>query len=120
MQGSGYHYWSLTSLQDSSATSEASSDQQPPQRIDVQELDTNVWAYKPAWCQPWSIVGSGAAVVAGVWVISGGSNAWTGASALPVLAWWYLFLGIYPAQFREYAEAVNDQHRQQRSSGEMP
>ncbi|GAB4817748.1 hypothetical protein N2152v2_004794 [Parachlorella kessleri] len=104
---------------DSSATSGKFPDQLPPQRLDVQELETNVWAYKPAWCQPWSILSSGTAVVAGVWAISGGSTAWTAASALPVMAWWYLFLGVYPAQFREYAETVNDQQRQQASSGEV-
>ena len=76
------------------------------------ELDPNVWTHKPAWCQPWSIVGTGSAVVAGVWAVSGGSPGWTAAAALPVAAWWWLFLGIYPQQFREYAEGLNAQQRQ--------
>ena len=59
-----------------------------------EQLDTNVWAYKPVWCQPWSIVGTGAAIVGGVWTISGGSHGWTAAAALPVAAWWFLFLGV--------------------------
>ena len=34
---------------------------------------------------------------------------------MPVAAWWLLFLGIYPAQFKEYAESVNsEQQKQQR------
>jgi hypothetical protein len=78
----------------------------------AQELDPNVWAYKPIWCQPWTIVGTGAAFVAVVWAISGGSVGWTAASAVPVVAWWYLFLGIYPAQFREYAESANAEQKQ--------
>ncbi len=75
-------------------------------------MDTNVWAYKPPWCQPWSIVASGAGVVGGVWAVSGGSPYWSAAASLPILAWWFLFLGVMPAQFRDYAEASNAEQRQ--------
>ncbi|KAL4448544.1 hypothetical protein ABPG75_005763 [Micractinium tetrahymenae] len=80
-------------------------------------LDTNVWAYKPAWCQPYSILATGSLVVSAVWLTSGGSPAWTAAAALPVAAWWYLFLAVYPAQFREYAEGVNAERQQRGGSG---
>ena len=76
------------------------------------EMETDVWASKPAWCQPWTILGTGSAFVAIVWAISGGSTGWTVAGSLPVLAWWYLFLGIMPGQYRGHAESVNVQQRQ--------
>ena len=78
----------------------------PPQQ---QQLDTSVWAYKPMWCQPWSILGTGAAVVGGVYAVSGGSPGWSTAAAIPMLLWWWLFLVVMPAQFREYAEQHNEQ-----------
>ena len=62
------------------------------------------WAYKPVWCQPWSILTSGTAVVAGVRWLSGGSVIATCVAAAPILVWWYLFLVLVPADFRKYAE----------------
>ena len=62
------------------------------------------WAYKPVWCQPWSILLSGTAFIAGARWISGGSDIATGVAAIPILAWWYLFLVLVPADFRKYAE----------------
>ena len=83
-----------------------------PAALQPYQLDPNVWAHKPAWCQPWSILATGSAVVAGVWAVSGGSSGWTAAATVPVAAWWWLFLGIYPQQFKEYAEGLNAQQRQ--------
>lgn len=68
-----------------------------------------MWAYKPVWCQPWSILATGAAVVGGVWAVSGHSSGWTAAAAIPIAAWWVLFLGVMPAQFKEYAAQTNEQ-----------
>lgn len=65
---------------------------------------SDFWAYKPVWCQPWSILASGTAFIAGVRWIFGGSNIATGVAAVPVLVWWYLFLVLVPADFRKYAE----------------
>ena len=65
---------------------------------------SDFWAYKPVWCQPWSILASGTAFVAGARWISGGSNIATGVAAVPILVWWYLFLVLVPADFRKYAE----------------
>ena len=63
---------------------------------------TNVWDYKPAWCQPWSIILTGLAVVAGSWLIL--HNIWlTIAISLPIIAWWVYFLILYPKAFAEYA-----------------
>lgn len=62
------------------------------------------WAYKPVWCQPWSILASGTVFVAGARWIFGGSNIATGVAAVPILVWWYLFLVLVPADFRKYAE----------------
>ena len=36
-----------------------SKQRQPDATAPRQPLETNVWAYKPAWCQPWSILGTG-------------------------------------------------------------
>lgn len=79
-------------------------------------MDVNVWAYKPVWCQPWSILGTGAAIVGGVNLVSGGSTGWTVFAAVPILAWFWLFLGVMPAQFREQAEAYNAQLRQEQQA----
>jgi len=65
---------------------------------------SDFWAYKPVWCQPWSILASGTAFVAGARWISGGSNIATGVAAVPIIVWWYLFLVLVPADFRKYAE----------------
>ena len=93
--------------------------QQPPQ----QRLELNVWAYKPPWCQPWSILVTGAAVVAGAWAVSGRSPVWAALAALPIAAWWYFFLLVMPAQFRAYAEQSNAelaaQQQQQQRRGQQ-
>jgi hypothetical protein len=70
---------------------------------DVELIDSNVWSYKPAWCQPPSIVLTGMAVVASTWVLSQ-SYWWTGVVALAVTTWWSLFLVVMPAQFKELVE----------------
>ncbi|KAK9902071.1 hypothetical protein WJX75_003182 [Coccomyxa subellipsoidea] len=69
-----------------------------------EQLDTNVWAYKPFWCQPWTIVGTGVALVSFANVVSHGSILWTLLVGVPITAWWFLFLIVYPAQYREYVE----------------
>lgn len=69
-----------------------------------QPTNPDFWAHKPAWCQPWSIVASGITFVAGARWITGGSTVATVVAAVPILVWWYLFLVLVPAGFREYAE----------------
>jgi hypothetical protein len=36
---------------------------------------------------------------------------WTALAGIPVAAWWYLFLIEYPAQFKEYIEAVREKEK---------
>jgi hypothetical protein len=82
------------------------------------ELDPNIWAYKPWWCQPFYILATGGGVVAGAWEVSGGSPNWAFAAAMPVAAWWYLFLWLVPAQFREAAKASNAELARRRRAAE--
>lgn len=67
---------------------------------------SSIWALKPWWCQPWSIVLTGIAVVAA-------SLFWPGRLwfslllAAGVVGWWLLFLVLVPAAWkREQAEAL--------------
>ena len=69
-----------------------------------QPTNPDFWAYKPVWCQPWSILASGMAFVAGARWVTGGSTVATVVAAVPILVWWYLFLVLVPADFRKYAE----------------
>ena len=60
---------------------------------------TSFWSHKPWWCQPWSIISTGSAVI-------GLSFWWPGRLwicipiGLAVSAWWLLFLVIVPAAYR--------------------
>ncbi|KAL3136649.1 hypothetical protein ABBQ38_005890 [Trebouxia sp. C0009 RCD-2024] len=69
-----------------------------------QSTNPDFWAHKPVWCQPWSILASGITFVAVARWITGGSTVATVVAAVPILVWWYLFLVLVPADFREYAE----------------
>jgi len=52
---------------------------------------------KPWWCQPWSILGTGGAVITVSWTTLHG---WFQAIAffitVGVVGWWYLFLVVFP------------------------
>ena len=55
----------------------------------------NVWTHKPWWCQPWSILLTGAALIGGSWGLV--HMVWlTTIVALPVLTWMGFFLLVYP------------------------
>ena len=57
------------------------------------------WSLKPWWCQPWSILLTGAAVIACSWFLL--HRWWISAPvAVAVLAWWGLFLVAVPAAYR--------------------
>jgi membrane protein YdbS with pleckstrin-like domain len=59
----------------------------------------SVWALKPWWCQPWSILLTGLAIVAGSWFVL---HLWwlsTGVS-LVIGVWWLLFLVLMPAAWK--------------------
>jgi hypothetical protein len=67
-----------------------------------QEL--TLWALKPWWCQPWSIVLTGIAAIAGSWFLLG--RLWiTIPGAALVLLWWWLFLVLVPTAYRAEARA---------------
>ena len=70
--------------------------------------EPNLWALKPWWCQPWSIVLTGLAAIAGSWVLLG--RLWiTIPGAVLVLLWWWLFLVLVPAAYRAEASAGGQQ-----------
>lgn len=67
-----------------------------------QEL--SLWALKPWWCQPWSILLTGIAAIAASWLLLG--RLWiTIPGAVLVLLWWWLFLVIVPRAYRAEARA---------------
>jgi hypothetical protein len=64
-------------------------------------LPERVWALKPWWCQPWSILATGLGLVLGSWWLL--RAAWlTGLVGLAVIVWWWLFLVLMPAQWQEF------------------
>jgi len=55
----------------------------------------DIWNYKPWWCQPWSILLTGAVIIGSSWLI--GKNIWISLLvSLPIVAWWVYFLILYP------------------------
>ncbi len=66
--------------------------------------EADFWKSKPYWCQPWSILSTGVAVVVGVYAVSGHSAVWTVLASVPILLWWALFLVLVPAAYRQEAE----------------
>lgn len=57
--------------------------------------NANLWESKPWWCQPWTIILTGVAIIAGSWL--GFHTFWL---TLPVagliMLWWAYFLTIVP------------------------
>lgn len=62
--------------------------------------ESSIWQLKPWWCQPWSILLTGVAVVAASWLVW---EIWwiTAPLAAAVLVWWWLFLVLVPASYRQ-------------------
>jgi len=68
---------------------------------ELTEFPMNVWATKPWWCQPWSIVLTGIVSIGGSWLLF--HRFWvTGLVAIPVLTWMVYFLLVYPQLFRQF------------------
>lgn len=60
----------------------------------------SVWAYKPWWCQPWSILLTGAVLIGGSWGLM--HTIWlTVLVAVPVVVWMVFFLLVYPRLMQE-------------------
>jgi hypothetical protein len=58
-------------------------------------MKTSVWQYKPWWCQPWSIVLTGVAIIGGSWLLL--HRVWvTALVTVPILTWMGYFLLVYP------------------------
>ena len=59
----------------------------------------DLWAEKPWWCQPWTILLTGVLAISGSWLVL--NRLWlTIPMAVIVLAWWMLFLVIAPAAYK--------------------
>ena len=71
---------------------------------DPAQLEPSLWALKPWWCQPWSILLTGIAAIAGSWLLLG--RLWiTIPCAALVLLWWWLVLVLVPTAYRAEARA---------------
>ena len=60
----------------------------------------SVWQLKPWWCQPWSILLTGLAVVVASWLLL---HLWwlTAGVSVVIGAWWLLFLVLMPAAWKQ-------------------
>jgi membrane protein YdbS with pleckstrin-like domain len=77
---------------------------------------TNVWDYKPWWCQPWSILLTAFAMMGGSWMLF--HLIWlTVVIAIPVLVWVSYFLMIYPQQVAQYLASYSELSYQNPSQG---
>ncbi len=67
----------------------------PPSDSPQNSTALSVWQLKPWWCQPWSILLTGAVLILGSWLLV--HKIWfTVLVALPVLIWQGFFLLLYP------------------------
>ena len=67
--------------------------------------DLSIWTHKPWWCQPWSILLTGVAVVTISWPLFG--RWWlTLVVSIGVLLWWGLFLVLVPAAWRRESQVA--------------
>ncbi|XLQ11469.1 MAG: hypothetical protein KPI85_08400 [cyanobacterium endosymbiont of Epithemia adnata isolate EadnSB Bon19] len=61
---------------------------------------TNIWKYKPWWCQPWTVLLTGTGVILGSWFLF--HIIWLMAmTSLSILVWWFYFLIFIPHLFRQ-------------------
>lgn len=69
------------------------------------QSDGDLWALKPWWCQPWTILLTGLVVPAASWLVL--HQLWiTLPVIVGVLLWWFLFLVLAPAAYRQAAKAA--------------
>jgi heme/copper-type cytochrome/quinol oxidase subunit 2 len=67
----------------------------------------SIWTLKPWWCQPWSILTTGAvAPLASWWLL----HRWwiTAAVVAGVLVWWWLFLVLVPASYSRWKQEQDE------------
>ena len=59
----------------------------------------SIWAHKPWWCQPWSILLTGVTIPLVSWFLL--HRWWISLPlSVAVLVWWGLFLVVVPAAWR--------------------
>jgi hypothetical protein len=59
----------------------------------------SIWDSKPWWCQPWTILLTGTAVILASWWLL--HQPWiTALVAAAIVAWWILFLVLVPQAYR--------------------
>lgn len=63
-----------------------------------------IWAVKPWWCQPWSIVLTGLVIIFGSWLLL--QRWWiTVPLSVGVGLWWTLFLVLVPQAYKRESES---------------
>ena len=68
------------------------------------EMPASMWALKPWWCQPWSILLTGVVIPAASWMLL--HRLWITVPVVGVvLVWWLLFLVLVPGQYAAAARA---------------
>jgi hypothetical protein len=61
--------------------------------------DYNPWSDKPSWCQPWTILLTGTAIIGGSWLLF--HRVWvTGLVAMPIGVWMGFFVLLWPKLMR--------------------
>ncbi len=66
-----------------------------------------VWGYKPWWCQPWSIVLTGLAIITGSWIVF--KLVWLAVLvAIPITVWMVYFVILYPKAFKAFMNEQGD------------
>ena len=82
-------------------------------------LPERVWDLKPWWCQPWSIVATGLALVAGSWWLL--QRLWLSAVvAIAVALWWWLFLVLMPSEWRDMIRHQGEDPERSDTSSDNP
>ncbi len=61
--------------------------------------ETNFWDLKPIWCQPWSIILFGIAVLTSIWILSH-NIILTSLASFFIIIWWVLFLILAPGLYQ--------------------
>ena len=75
---------------------------EPYIQLEASELpdDGDMWKSKPPWCQPSTILLTGATVITMSWLLFNSFVVTTLISAL-VCAWWFLFLVLVPTAYKK-------------------
>ncbi|BFM39594.1 DUF6737 family protein [Synechocystis sp. LKSZ1] len=66
-------------------------------------MSYNPWQAKPWWCQPWTILLTGASCIGGSWFLF---HKWwlTLPLSFLIVLWWAYFLILWPRLIREWME----------------